>query len=457
MFLDTYDLNNHKLMDDLETDLQQNKENIASIEEARGVSFIIMAISQQRLNFAEWLVDNGALVNISVDGTPLSKACYQGNPRLIKKILDKCTDEFRTKHNPMSQAIYSTNTTHVDVLLKNGFDINEKDSYDCSPLYYAISALEVLDITHSDKEFKSTKQELKMVDHLLSKGAVLDNQAKQALSYLFELECEITHKDILSVVSYLIKTDYEKSKSKNKKPILQNILKLLLEHNGATEVLKVSQTEHFLCDLVSLSTPEPFEFSLPYVNVKELSEHVQFELFKNACTDAYKITLLECGLNPNSKSEYIENEFTGKKRIRNILCETIYFKEFNSASLLLKYGADFKECGSSPGKDALTLLISNAAPEDKELGALQVLQLIMEQRPDLLSYDFTKSISNSSINNIFDIALSRRVHDWFREYEDTLHPYCMTTDEITKYEENKFDFLVNRNNRPETINWVQNN
>jgi len=459
--MDNLDLNNDQLMIDLEIQLKSNPSQIKYIEETNGISLLVMAISTGNLDFAEWLVNNNAEVNTFVDGTPLSKACFEGNPKLIKQILAKCNEKHRYLCNPMSSAIYSTKTTHVDVLLKNGFGINTPDEYGCTPLYYAISAIEVIDINHDKDVSFSVKNHFKMIDYLLSKGAILDANSREALTYLFELRCSDTNRDILSVLSHLIFNDYVKSTRKEKKPILLNALKLLLSNGANTEysfeiteltnqqleIKDASKTQCFLTDFVKLDNPEPFNISIPYVNIPELPQEAQAHLIQESLSENYVESLLKKGLNPNSYSD-VQDDLS-------ILVSCIKLKKFNYATLLIMYGAAVDKYNKAFKGDALTLLISGSDKElDESNGALGTLDAIMKSRPNLLAYDFTKSILDPEINDIFDVAVARRVYHWFEKFADKSNEPHMSDDEIWIYEQKRLDNILKADSPAEFILWT---
>lgn len=459
--MDNFDLNNNQLMIDLEEQLKSNPSQINYMEEVNGISLLVMAISTGNLDFAEWLVINNAEVNTFVDGTPLSKACFEGNPKLIKQILDKCNEKYRYLCNPMSSAIYSTKTTHVDVLLKNGFGINTPDEYGCTPLYYAISAIEVIDINHDKDVSFSIKNHFKMIEFLLSKGALLDENSKEALTYLFELRCSDTNRDILSVLSYVMLNDYVKSTRKEKKPILLNVLKLLLTNGANTEYsfqttefanqqIKIkddSKNQCFLTDFVKLDNSKPFNISIPYVKITELPQEVQAHLIYESLSDNYVESLLKKGLNPNSYYD-VQDDLS-------ILGACIKSKSFNYSTLLINYGAAVDKYNKAFKGGALSLLISGSDKElDESNGALGTLDAIMKSRPNLLAYDFTKSILDPEINDIFDVAVTRRVYHWFKKFADKTNEHHMSDDEIWIFEQKRLDYILKADSPAEDILWT---
>jgi ankyrin repeat protein len=180
------DFNNDKLVEDIKQQCYSNKAYI-QLYEQQGFALINMALLMNELEFADWLVDNGAEVNTTNDGgTPLSCACFKGNAKLIKKIAAKTSKEYVSKSGAVGQAIYSGKKGNVQAVLDLGFSVNEPDNYGSTPLYTAISAVEAL-----ESEFRepgvTLKKELKLVEFLLEKGAVLGPKELQSLKYWDEL------------------------------------------------------------------------------------------------------------------------------------------------------------------------------------------------------------------------------------------------------------------------------
>ncbi|GAB6467365.1 hypothetical protein CON36_34080 [Bacillus cereus] len=429
------DWNNQGFMEELEMKCKTIPHAIKYYEEEQGFSLIVMALSMNKLSFAEWLVDNGAEVNVLQDGTPLGTACFNGNPKIIKKVLDKCNDKFRKLINPLAQAIYSTNTTHIDVLLKNGYDINEKDDYGYTPLYYAISSIE--DFDFHDQSETILKRQFKMLEHVISKGAVLDEASKNALTYLFEITNEDETRNVLSMVSYFINS--ESKKNEEKEPPLLFLLEWLLKQ-GANPSIENDKEVSFLSDLVSIKNNKALEMALPFTKVNLFPTHTQFSLIANAY-DAYKVELLlKSGIDPNVSSQ--DGGF--------ILHYCLQYKKFDYASVLLQYGASYKN-KNQYNIDALLHLLCYASVDNEPLGALQTLHLIMEQKPNLLDYKLDELILESNIKDIFDIAVERRVYHWFEPYTSSDSSIQMTNEEKWLYQEKGLYNLMHEDNPPNDI------
>ncbi|MCU7667283.1 ankyrin repeat domain-containing protein [Bacillus thuringiensis] len=426
------DWNNQGFMEELETMCKKHPHAIKYYEEEQGFSLLVMALSMNKLSFAEWLVDNGAEVNVLLDGTPLGAACLHGNPKIIKKVLDKCNDKFKKLINPLEQAIYSTNTTHIDILLKNGYDINEKDNYGYTPLYHAISSIEDFDFQEQSETI--LKRQFKMLEHVISKGAVLDEASKNALTYLFEITNEDETRNVLSTVSYFINS--ESKKNEEKEPPLLFLLEWLLKQ-GANTNIESDKELSFLSDLVSIKNNKAFEMALPFTKVNLLPAQTQFNLIAVAYDEHKVELLLKSGIDPNVSSQ--EGGF--------ILHYCLQYKKFNFASLLLQYGASY-ENKNQYNIDVLLHLLCYARVDNESLGALQTLHLIMKQKPNLLDYKLDDLILESNIKDIFDIAVERRVYHWFEPYASSDSSIQMTNEEKWLYQEKGLYNLMHEDNPP---------
>ncbi len=130
-------------------------------------------------------------------------------------------------------------------------------------------------------------------------------------------------------------------------------------------------------------------------------------------------------------------------------------KKFSYATLLIKYGAAVDKYNKSFKGDALTLLISGSDKElDESKGALATLDEIMKSRPNLLAYDFTKSILDPEIIDIFDVAVARRVYHWFEKFADKSNEPHMSDDEIWIFEQKRLDNILKADSPAESILWT---
>lgn len=117
------------------------KVNVAN---ADGETPLMFAIDYKEeyegIGLVSTLIENGADVNaISKNGnTPLSIACYNGDDKVVKLLLEKKASVNVGAKNkneiPILNACYSGNYECVNLLLKYGADINVKDSYGSTAL-----------------------------------------------------------------------------------------------------------------------------------------------------------------------------------------------------------------------------------------------------------------------------------------------------------------------------------
>lgn len=442
-------LNNDDFFKELKLDCIRDTSFIHFYEQERGLSLLTISLYMGDIEFAEWLVDHGAEVNVLNDGTPLSNACFNGNPKIIKKILFKTNDDFKQKCNPLAQAIYSTKKSNVEVLLKNGYSVNEPDSFGYTPLYYAITAIESLTFHDSSSEFY-LKRQLKIIDFLLNMGAELDETTKGSLDYLFELRDERNNRDILSTCSYFI----SKEKSLDKSKSLFHFMRWLLENGADAHHLfssrKMNENRAAIMDSCMLSDliknkydvaiTELLTTILKHVNASNYPESIHFDLIFNSSSDSYVRLLLEHGFNPNSSNNG-----------RLLLNYLIQSKLFAKASTLLNFEADIQLIDDR-NRDVLCMILSNADKEDEELGALETFEKILKQKPDLLKYNLVNHVTNLTddtlIEDIFDLAIARRVYHWFEPY---LH--YMSEDEKWRYVEKRLKNIMLEDNNPSGIHF----
>ena len=108
-------------------------------------SSLIEAIRENKLADVEFLIENGANVNPETKHwthIPLQMAIFEGHKRIVETLISKgaiTNIQASDGYFPIHRAVINNQVEIVEMLLKNGADVESKCSYSSqTPVYYAV-------------------------------------------------------------------------------------------------------------------------------------------------------------------------------------------------------------------------------------------------------------------------------------------------------------------------------
>jgi len=168
---------------------------------------VFYACQEKAQNSALELIKNGKPFSESpYNMTPLMLACWNGQKKVVDKILSLKPKELHrknfTKMTPFMYAVLSGDLTLVDSLVERGADVHALDSSNCNILYY------------------TNRLNFEMTDYLLEKG--VDPNYKEKITPVKKAILD-DKKEILK--AYL--KHYDKLNDKNKELIKKERVRIL--------------------------------------------------------------------------------------------------------------------------------------------------------------------------------------------------------------------------------------
>ncbi len=112
-------------------------------EEEGGVIFDVPLNLAKSEKAVQWLIDNGANVNLVIDdydNTPLHLMAIEGNKEFISLLIQNGADvnaKAIDGHTPLYDAVETNNIESIQILLDNGADISISDKAERTPLHIA--------------------------------------------------------------------------------------------------------------------------------------------------------------------------------------------------------------------------------------------------------------------------------------------------------------------------------